>query len=80
LLLFIWTQNMTETWLVTALCMTLYLVVGSRMEEKRILRRYPGSYAHYCRIVPGLIPWRGRALDEPTRRKLEEQALNESGI
>jgi protein-S-isoprenylcysteine O-methyltransferase Ste14 len=78
MLLFIWTQTMTETWLVSALCMTLYLVLGSRIEEKRILRYHPGSYADYCRIVPGLIPWRGCALDEAKRLQLESQALTES--
>jgi protein-S-isoprenylcysteine O-methyltransferase Ste14 len=78
MLVIIWTQTMTETWLVSALCMTLYLMLGSRIEEKRILRHHPGSYAEYCRIVPGLIPWRGRALDEATRLRLESQALTES--
>lgn len=79
LLILIWTQTMTETWLVSALCMTLYLVLGSRIEERRILRYHPGSYADYCQIVPGLIPWRGCALDEATRLQLESQALTESG-
>jgi len=77
-LIFIWTQAMTQTWLVSALCMTLYLVLGSRIEEKRILRYHPDSYAEYCRIVPGLIPWRGCVLDEVTRLQLESMALNES--
>jgi len=77
-LIFVWTQPMTEAWLVSALCITLYLVLGSRIEEKRILRYHPGSYAEYCRIVPGLIPWRGCALDEATRLRLESQALSES--
>jgi len=76
-LIFIWVQPMTDTWLVSALCMTLYFVLGSRMEERRILRVHPGSYAEYCRIVPGLIPWRGRALDETTRQRLEAQAQAE---
>jgi protein-S-isoprenylcysteine O-methyltransferase Ste14 len=78
MLVLIWTQTMTETWLVSASCMTVYLMLGSRMEEKRILRHHPGSYADYCRIVPGLIPWRGRALDETTRLRLESLALTES--
>jgi protein-S-isoprenylcysteine O-methyltransferase Ste14 len=78
MLVIIWTQTMTETWLVSASCMTLYLIFGSRIEEKRILRHHPGSYAEYRRIVPGLIPWRGRALDETTRLRLESQALTES--
>jgi protein-S-isoprenylcysteine O-methyltransferase Ste14 len=77
-LILIWAHAMTETWLVNALCITLYLIVGSRIEEKRILRYHPDSYAQYCRIVPGLLPWRGCALDEETRLKLESLALNES--
>jgi protein-S-isoprenylcysteine O-methyltransferase Ste14 len=77
LLILIWTQTMTETWLVSALCITLYLVVGSRIEEKRILRFHPASYADYCRIVPGLIPWRGCVLDESKRLQLESLALTE---
>jgi protein-S-isoprenylcysteine O-methyltransferase Ste14 len=59
------------------MCITLYLVVGSHKEEKRILVLHPGSYAEYLTIVPGLIPWRGRALDEATRLHLEAMALQE---
>ena len=79
-LILVWTQTMTDTWLVSALCITLYLLVGSRIEERRILRYHPGSYADYCRIVPSLIPWRGCALDEATRLQLESRALTESNI
>lgn|SRR5487761_2136414 len=77
-LIFIWAQTMTDTSLVSAVCITLYLVLGSRIEERRLLRYHPRSYADYCRIVPGLIPWRGCALDEATRLQLESQALAES--
>ena len=76
-LVFIWSQAMTDTWLISTLCMTLYLVIGSRKEEKRILAEHPGSYAEYSRNVPGLIPWRGRALDDATRLRLEATALQE---
>lgn len=77
MLVFIWMQAMTDTWLLSALCITLYLVVGSKKEEKRILIHHPGSYAEYSRIVPGLLPWRGRALDEATRLRLESKAASE---
>jgi protein-S-isoprenylcysteine O-methyltransferase Ste14 len=76
-LIFVWSQAMTDTWLISTMCITLYLVVGSHIEEKRILVLHPGSYAQYLRIVPGLIPWRGRALDEATRLHLEAMALQE---
>jgi protein-S-isoprenylcysteine O-methyltransferase Ste14 len=76
-LIFIWSQAMTDTWLISAICITLYLVFGSSKEEKRILVLHPDSYAQYLRIVPGLIPWRGRALDNATRLRLEATALQE---
>jgi protein-S-isoprenylcysteine O-methyltransferase Ste14 len=75
MLILIWSRAMTDTWLISALCITLYLVIGSRKEEKRLLALHPDSYAEYLRIVPGLIPRRGCALDEPTRRRLEATAL-----
>jgi protein-S-isoprenylcysteine O-methyltransferase Ste14 len=76
-LIFVWSQAMTDTWLISAMCITVYLVVGSRKEEKRILAVHPGSYAEYLKIVPGLIPWRGRALENATRQRLEAMALQE---
>jgi protein-S-isoprenylcysteine O-methyltransferase Ste14 len=78
MLVMVWSRPMTDTWLVTAVCVTLYLVVGSRIEERRILRYHPGSYAAYRQIVPGLLPWKGRALDHATRIRLEAQAVTES--
>ena len=77
MLIFVWSQAMTDTWLISATCITLCLVVGIRKEEKRILARHPASYAEYSKMVPGLIPWRGRALDDATRKRLEAMALNE---
>jgi methanethiol S-methyltransferase len=77
MLIFVWSQPMTDTWFISALCITLYLVIGSRKEEKRMLALHPGSYAEYSKIVPGLFPWRGRALDEANRQRLEARALQE---
>ncbi len=77
MLIFVWAQAMTDIWLISAICITVYLVLGSRKEESRILAFHPASYAEYSLIVPGLIPWRGRALDEKTRIRLEAIALKE---
>lgn len=77
MLIFVWVQPMTDTWLISAVCITAYLVLGSRKEESRILAVHPVSYAEYSIIVPGLIPWRGRALDKNTRMRLEAIALKE---
>lgn len=78
MLVAIWAQPMTDTWLLSALCITAYLIIGSRIEEQRILRYHPGAYAAYRRLVPGLLPWKGCALDDITRRQLEALAARES--
>jgi protein-S-isoprenylcysteine O-methyltransferase Ste14 len=78
MLILVWGAPMTDTWATSAVCITLYLLVGSRIEESRILRHHPGSYAAYRQIVPGLLPWKGRALDEATRLRLEAQAPAEA--
>ena len=78
MLVFVWIQPMTDTWFISAICITGYLIVGSRKEEGRILAHHPSAYSEYARIVPGLIPWRGRALDEATRLRLEAIALQTS--
>lgn len=78
MLVMMWSRPLTDTWLLAAISMSLYLVIGSRIEERRLLRLHPGSYGDYCQRVPGLLPWRGRALDETTRLALEARALTES--
>ncbi len=78
MLVFVWIQPMTDTWFISAQCITAYLIIGSRKEEGRILAHHPSAYSEYARIVPGLIPWRGRALDEATRLRLEAIALQTS--
>lgn len=43
----------------TAVWGTLYLVVGSWWEERKLLRLYGESYAAYRAQVPGFLPWKG---------------------
>jgi len=46
--------------LVTALCLTLYFIVGSRLEEIRLIHLFGDSYREYRRAVPALfpLPWK----------------------
>lgn len=44
--------------LVTALCVTAYTVVGSRLEERKLLLEFGDAYHRYRREVPGLLPLR----------------------
>ncbi|MEW8507402.1 MAG: hypothetical protein AB2598_11900 [Candidatus Thiodiazotropha sp.] len=59
-LVLIWTQDMDPARLLSALIVTAYLVLGSRLEETKLLHRHGDAYAYYRERVPGLIPrpWR----------------------
>lgn len=52
----IWTRDMNEPLLLTALAITLYFVVGSRLEEQKLIACYGERYRRYMAKVPGLIP------------------------
>jgi protein-S-isoprenylcysteine O-methyltransferase Ste14 len=55
-LVIIWTRDMNLEMLITAILMTLYFVIGSRLEERKLLRYHGEIYRRYRRRVPGLVP------------------------
>lgn len=59
-LILVWTRDWSLSWMTSAIMITAYLVIGSRLEERRLLRRFGAPYARYRERVPGLIPlpWR----------------------
>lgn len=61
-LVVLWTRDMNAAILTSALCITLYLILGSRWEEEKLLLRYGPVYERYRQRVPGLIPRPGRHL------------------
>ena len=69
-LLILWTRDMDEARLTSALCITLYLWLGSLLEEEKLLAFHGEAYARYRARVPGLIPWPGRSLDADEARAL----------
>ena len=75
-LVVIWTREMDPAWLVSAVALTAYLVVGSRHEEAGLLREHGERYREYAARVPALIPWRGRALDAATLRRVSQPPGN----
>jgi len=48
--------------LATALWACLYLIIGSRFEERRLISLYGDDYRRYHAAVPAFVPWRGRAI------------------
>lgn len=72
----IWTRDLNASWTVTATAVTLYFVIGSRLEERKLVRYHGEVYEAYRKQVPGLIPLPGRYLTEYEARRLIERGGN----
>ena len=59
-LLLIWTRDMDLMQWVSSVALTLYLIIGSRIEEARLCRQFPEAYPAYRKRVAGLfpLPWK----------------------
>ena len=77
-LLLIWTRDMDAAWLVSCVCMTLYLVAGARLEENKLIAVWGELYRDYRRQVPGLMPLPWRYLDRRAAAGLEQRAADQS--
>lgn len=55
-LMLIWTRSMNDLMLVTAILLSLYIVIGYRMEEKKLIACHGNTYKTYQSKVPGIIP------------------------
>jgi protein-S-isoprenylcysteine O-methyltransferase Ste14 len=69
-LVILWTRDMDEARLVSSVCITLYLWLGSLLEERKLLAFHGEAYARYRARVPGLVPWPGRSLGKDEARAL----------
>jgi protein-S-isoprenylcysteine O-methyltransferase Ste14 len=69
-LLLIWTQNMDSARLTSALAITLYFIIGSRLEERQLLMRHGDRYRRYQAAVPALLPRPWRYLSREKARQL----------
>lgn len=55
-LLVLWARDLGERDLVVALILSLYLVVGAHLEERRLIARFGAEYRAYRQRVPMLFP------------------------
>src|SRR5512141_3333028 len=65
-LVLIWTRDMGVSTLLSSVFITLYFVVGSLLEERKLLVYHGETYRRYMARVPGLIPlpWKFLTEDE----------------
>lgn len=71
-LIILWTRDINTAWLVTISFATLYFILGSRLEEAKLLRYHGKTYRRYRERVPGLLPLPWRFLSK--KAALEMQA------
>lgn len=73
-LVLIWGRDMSSAWLISALCISAYFVVGSRFEERKLVTEFGEAYRRYQARVPALLPWPGRRLSAAEAAALESLA------
>lgn len=73
-LVMIWSRDMDPVSLITALMITLYFFVGSRLEERKLLIYHGDAYRRYRERVGGLLPLPWRILSRKEAVELMEQA------
>ncbi len=69
-LVLIWTRDMNALTLLSSAIITLYFMLGSRLEEKKLLVYHGETYRRYMARVPGLIPLPWKFLSERERKAL----------
>jgi methanethiol S-methyltransferase len=55
-LLLLWARDLTDTDIVINVVLSLYLLIGARLEEKRLLKKFGEEYSRYKVKVPAFIP------------------------
>ena len=57
-ILLVWAQELSLPTILVNLVISLYFVVGSYLEEQKLVREFGDQYRHYQQTVPMLFPWR----------------------
>ncbi len=70
-LVLLWTRDMTALRLVSALWITAYFLVGSRLEERKLEAFHGDRYRRYRARVAGLVPLPWKTLSRVEARDLE---------
>lgn len=69
-LVLLWTRDMYTLPLLSTVMITLYFVIGSRLEERKLLVYHGETYRRYMARVPGLLPLPWKFLDAEERKRL----------
>ena len=56
-MVFMWSLNSTRVDILTHLALTLYIVIGTRLEEQKLTKEFGLAYTRYQKEVPALVPF-----------------------
>lgn len=73
-LVIIWTRPLDVALVITAIAVTVYLIIGSRLEDAKLVATYGDAYRRYRARVPGLWPLPGRHLTVAEADQLQREA------
>lgn len=76
-LVLIWTRDMNAAMLLSSVMMTAYFIVGSRLEEKKLLVYHGEVYRRYMNRVAGLVPLPWKVLSPAEADELAASARAE---
>ena len=76
ILVLIWTRPMDQMTLSSALLISAYLFIGSRLEENKLICYHGPVYKDYQQQVPGLIPCPWRFLSAEQAQLLLDRSLS----
>lgn len=58
----LWGVAQSDFGLATAIWGSIYFVIGTWFEERKLLQRFGQAYRDYQSRVPAFLPWKGRAI------------------
>ena len=76
-LVLIWTRDMDTGLFITALMISLYFIIGLRLEERKLVAYHGERYRRYRQQVPALVPLPWKILTKKASRKLEKMEKSE---
>lgn len=57
LIIFLWSNTFTLTDIMVNVLLTIYVIIGTRLEEKKLVLEFGNSYTRYQQEVPMIIPF-----------------------
>ena len=78
-LVLIWTRDMNTSFLISAILLSLYFIIGSRFEEGKLVAFYGDQYRLYRNHVAALIPLPWRVLSKEKAVEIQNLGKN-SGV